>query len=139
MKKMKKISKMFILILTMQASLTFANQEILQGFENEAKKEDVKFLKFSIKEGENLFRAERMHSSGEKISCMTCHTSDPKNSGLTRANKVIDPLAPIANKERFTDKAKVEKWFKRNCKDVLERECTIQEKGNFVIYMMSIK
>ena len=123
----------------MQTSLAFANQEILQGFEIEAKKEDVKFLKFSIKEGEKLFRSERMHSSGEKISCMTCHTSDPKNSGLTRANKVIDPLAPIINKERFTDKTKVEKWFKRNCKDVLERECTIQEKGNFVIYMMSIK
>ncbi|MGZ3790026.1 MAG: DUF1924 domain-containing protein, partial [Bacteriovorax sp.] len=35
--------------------------------------------------------------------------------------------------------AKVQKWFKRNCNDVLERVCTPQEKGDFVKYMMSIK
>jgi hypothetical protein len=30
---------------------------------------------------------------------------------------------------RYTDPAKVEKWFKRNCTEVLGRVCTAQEKG----------
>ncbi|TBR21868.1 MAG: DUF1924 domain-containing protein, partial [Candidatus Nitrosotenuis sp.] len=29
----------------------------------------------------------------------------------------------------------VEKWFKRNCKETLERECTPQEKGDFLAYL----
>lgn len=52
--------------------------------------------------------------------------------------KPIDPLAPAANPERFTNPAKVEKWFKRNCKDVLKRECTPQEKGDVLTYLLSI-
>ena len=44
-----------------------------------------------------------------------------------------------ANKARFTDTPTVEKWFKRNCQDVLERECTAQEKGDFMTYVLSIK
>lgn len=94
---------------------------------------------FSAGRGEKFFRTERMHSKGDKVSCMTCHTDNPKNSGLTRANKVIQPMAPIVNPERFTDNAKIEKWFKRNCNDVYERPCTELEKGDFIAYMKSIK
>lgn len=117
----------------------FANEEILKTFEDMAKKSDSHFKVFSIANGENFYRTERVNSKGEKVSCMTCHTTDPKAEGKTRANKIIDPLAPVANKERFTDMAKVEKWFKRNCKDVYDRECTVLEKGNFTKFMMSIK
>jgi hypothetical protein len=48
-------------------------------------------------------------------------------------------MAPSANPQRFTDAAKVEKWFKRNCNDVLRRSCTAEEKGDFIAYMLSIK
>lgn len=116
-----------------------ANEQILNHYVELVKKENASFKSFNAKEGEAFFRFERMHSKGEKVSCMTCHTADPKAFGKTRANKDIDPIAPIANKERFTDLAKVEKWFKRNCKDVYERECTNVEKGNFVLFMMSVK
>jgi hypothetical protein len=44
--------------------------------------------------------------------------------------KKITPLAPAFNAERFTDSAKADKWFWRNCKDVLSRECTAPEKAN---------
>ncbi|MGZ3788517.1 MAG: DUF1924 domain-containing protein, partial [Bacteriovorax sp.] len=98
----------------------WANEAVLKELEKEARAADVKFVGFNSSAGEKLFRAERTHSSGEKISCMACHTPDPKKTGLTRANKVIQPLAPVANAERFTDMAKVQKWFKRNCNDVLE-------------------
>ncbi len=93
----------------------------------------------SASRGEKFFFAKRAHSNGETVSCTTCHTENPKATGKTRANKIIEPIAPIANKERFTDPAKVEKWFKRNCKDVLERACTEQEKADFIAFMLSVK
>ena len=134
---MKKILLVGSLLLTF--SKVKANEEILNHYVELMKKESQSFKAFNEKDGEAFFRFERVHSKGERVSCMTCHTADPKSQGKTRANKIIDPIAPIANKDRFTDLAKVEKWFKRNCKDVYERECTNIEKGNFIKYMMSIK
>lgn len=93
----------------------------------------------SAARGEKFFFAKHAHSNGETVSCTTCHTENPKATGKTRANKLIEPIAPVANKERFTDPAKVEKWFKRNCKDVLERACTEQEKADFIAFMLSVK
>ena len=34
---------------------------------------------------------------------------------------------------------KVAKWFKRNCNDVLDRECTAQEKGDVLSYLLTVK
>lgn len=88
--------------------------------------------------GEQLFRARS--GAGEVESCTGCHTDNPKSVGQhARTHKAIQPLAPVANAERFTDPAKVEKWFKRNCKDVLARACTAQEKADFVGYMISVR
>ena len=53
--------------------------------------------------------------------------------------KVIKPLSPNANPARFTDEAKVDKWFKRNCNDVLGRECTTQEKADVLAWLMTVK
>ncbi|MFZ3088460.1 MAG: DUF1924 domain-containing protein, partial [Methylotenera sp.] len=96
-------------------------QELLKQYEGQAKQENLAFSGFSADRGASFFRTERTHSDGKKVSCSTCHTADPRNQGKTRANKVIEPMAPIVNPQRFTDAAKVEKWFGRNCKDVLER------------------
>ncbi len=38
---------------------------------------------------------------------------------------------------RFSDLAKVEKWFSRNCQTVLGRLCTTVEKGDFIAYLAS--
>ena len=114
-------------------------QELLKQYEVQAKQESVAFAGFSADSGASFFRAERAHSNGQKVSCATCHTSDPKNQGKTRANKIIEPMAPVVNAQRFTDAAKVEKWFGRNCKDVLERACTAKEKGDYIQYMVNIK
>lgn len=92
----------------------------------------------SAARGEAFFRA-RISRDGQTESCASCHTDNPKAAGKTRANKAIEPLAPVANAERFTDPAKVEKWFRRNCKDVLGRECTAQEKTDFVAFLISVK
>lgn len=92
----------------------------------------------SAARGEQFFFA-KVTRDGQTESCASCHTDNPKATGKTRANKAIEPLAPVANRERLTDPAKVEKWFKRNCKDVLARECTAQEKADFVAFLISVK
>ncbi len=137
---MKTVINFFLgLSLTVTATGLYANEDIISKYAADAKKQDAGFSSFSADKGKELYFLQRTTSKGEKMSCTTCHTENPKNTGRTRANKEIEPLAPSANPQRFTDLAKVEKWFTRNCKDVLERPCTALEKGNFVRYMMSIK
>lgn len=114
-------------------------QELLKQYEVQAKQENAAFSGFSADAGATFFRTERVHSNGQKVSCATCHTSDPRSQGKTRANKVIEPMAPIVNAQRFTDPVKVEKWFGRNCKDVLERACTAKEKGDYIQFMLSVR
>ena len=123
----------------MTSNISFANELILQEFVKESQSKSQKLLSFSASDGEKMFRNERINSEGKKISCMTCHTTDPKLPGFTRANKRIEPMAVSINPERFKEMSKVQKWFKRNCNDVYERDCTIQEKGNFTKFMMTIK
>ena len=73
-------------------------------------------------------------------SCATCHTDKPLQPGKhAKTDKVIQPLAPAANAERFTDAGKVDKWFRRNCNDVLGRECTAQEKADVLAWLISQK
>ena len=57
----------------------------------------------------------------------------------SETGKKIDPMAPSANAERFTDPKKVAKWFKRNCNDVLDRACTPQEQGDVLSYLLAVK
>ena len=55
----------------------------------------------------------------------------------TTTGKPIDAVAISVTPTRYSDPAKVEKWFKRNCNDVLGRECTALEKGDWLSYMIS--
>jgi hypothetical protein len=72
--------------------------------------------------------------TGEKRRCSTCHHDDLRRSGKHAVTgKVIEPLAPSANPKRLTDPEHIEKWFTRNCKWTLGRECTPQEKGDFLV------
>ena len=48
-------------------------------------------------------------------------------------------MAPAANPERFTDAAKSAKWFRRNCNDVLGRECTSAEKADVLAWLVTLK
>lgn len=90
---------------------------------------------FSAERGRRFFEA--MH--GTDWSCTSCHTKNPATEGRhATTGKAIAPLAPAANANRFTDPAKVEKWFTRNCKDVLQRQCTPLEKGDVLAYLMSV-
>lgn len=126
----------FLPQLSHAAALNADMQKLVNGYMAEARKKDPSFA-FSAEEGKKFFMAKRQHSNGETRSCTTCHTADPKQKGKTPVGKVIEPIAPSANKDRFTDPRQVEKWFKRNCQWVLERECTPAEKGNIIQFMLS--
>jgi hypothetical protein len=110
-------------------------QDFLTTFAAQAKIDNAAFSGFDASRGEQFFKSRQ----GGDWSCSTCHTENPTAIGQhTVTKKDIKPMAPATNHERFTDTAKVEKWFKRNCKDVLKRECTAQEKGDVLTYLLSL-
>jgi hypothetical protein len=75
---------------------------------------------------------------GEPRRCASCHGTDPGQPGRhVETGKPIEPMALSVNPERLSDPEKVEKWFRRNCRWTLGRECTPQEKGDFVEYLIS--
>lgn len=85
-------------------------------------------------QGKQLWQ-KTFNNNGER-SCASCHTKDlTRNGKHIKTNKDIKPMSPSANPERLTDSKKVNKWFKRNCKWTLGRECTAQEKSNFLVYI----
>lgn len=99
-----------------------------------AARSDKTFTGFSAERGAALWR-----TKGKDWSCSTCHTTDPRKPGRhTVTGKTIQPMAPASNPKRFTDSAKVGKWFKRNCRDVFERECTAREQGDVITWLRSI-
>jgi cytochrome c peroxidase len=87
-------------------------------------------------QGEALFN--KRH--GGEWSCASCHGSPPTTQGKhASTGKSIAPLAPAFNAKALSDTAKTDKWFKRNCKDVLSRECSAQEKADVLAYLTSLK
>ena len=90
----------------------------------------------SVERGKIFFTSKH----GGDLSCASCHGAPPTSqSRHASTGKVIDALAPAFNPARFTDTAKVDKWFRRNCKDVLSRECSAAEKADVLAYLASLK
>lgn len=90
----------------------------------------------SAERGARFFTAKQ----GGEWSCASCHTERPTQAGRhARTDKTIAPLAPAANGERFTDAAKVDKWFRRNCNDTLNRLCSAQEKADVMAWLLALK
>lgn len=90
----------------------------------------------------NAVRGQSFFSSrhGGEWSCSSCHGTPPTATGKhASTGKAIDPLAPAFNPKAFTDAARVEKWFRRNCKDVLARECSAAEKADVLAYLAGLK
>jgi hypothetical protein len=85
--------------------------------------------------GENLW-IKTFATEGEQRACTSCHGTDQRRPGRqANTGKEIAPMSPAVNPERLRDPAKVEKWFTRNCKWTLGRECTPQEKSDFLGYL----
>ena len=107
--------------------------ELLANYEAAARRENPAFSGASASRGEQFFNARH----GNEWSCASCHGASGTAQGKhAKTGKVIAPLSPMANPERFADAARAEKWFKRNCNDVLGRACTSVEKGDVLAYLL---
>jgi hypothetical protein len=93
---------------------------------------------FSVKAGEAMWDKPVSTPNGDQRRCASCHTVDLTRPGRhARTGKAIKPMAPSVNARRLTDRDKIEKWFLRNCKWTFGRECTPQEKGDFLSFISS--
>jgi len=125
----KKVFLVLTLFNIVETVFSATPQELLKGYENQSSKA-------SPVRGEQFFNTKH----GKEWSCASCHENPPNHD--TRhiiTGKVIKPLAPSANPSRFIDDTKVEKWYKRNCNDVLGRECTAQEKADLLSWLITVK
>ena len=110
--------------------------DYLRSLDAAARAEAAGFSGFSAARGAQWFASRH----GTDWSCATCHTASPLASGRhATTGRAIAPLAPAASPERLTDTAKIEKWFRRNCNDVLGRACTPVEKGDVIAWLTSLK
>lgn len=86
----------------------------------------------------NAGRALWFSKNGDR-SCSSCHSDSPLKSGKhVKTGKLIEPMALSVNPERYRDSRKIEKWFLRNCKWTLGRQCSAQEKSNILTWLGSL-
>lgn len=129
-------------LLAASLALTFAGAGIagpredqLAQYASAAKAGNPAFSGFSAERGKTLHTQSFAGGKADTPACTTCHGKDTRAAGRTLTGKAIDPVAVSAAPSRYTDPAKVEKWFKRNCNEVLGRECSAQEKGDWLSFM----
>lgn len=133
------MNKKFIVVTTLLVAIPFYAQADAVS-EMEASYQAQGAGNFSATAGETLWNKEFVNAKkGDKRSCITCHTADLKQQGKhKRTGKIIKPMAPTVNPKRLTKVKKIKKWFLRNCKWTLGRECTAQEKGDVLAFIKNL-
>lgn len=126
-----------IILLLPLAGFAAPREDLLSPYTASARATSPSFSGFSASRGEKLYFTEFRGGKPETPSCASCHGEDPRSAGRTPTGKVIDAVAISVTPTRYADPAKLEKWFKRNCNDVLGRECTALEKGDWLSYMLN--
>lgn len=106
---------------------------LLAEYVSEARASSASFAP-SVERGKALY----FEKGAKGDSCATCHTDDARAEGKSPVGKVIDPLAPGANPERFTDRKKSDRWFDRNCTQVLGRKCSAGEKADLLAWLSTL-
>jgi hypothetical protein len=124
-------------ILLSGASQAGVREEQLAQYASAAKAANPGFAGFSAERGKTLHTQNFTGGKPDTPACTSCHGNDARGAGRAPSGKTIEPMAVSVNAARYTDPAKVEKWFKRNCTEVLGRVCTPQEKGDWLSFMLS--
>ena len=109
------------LLLCCSAALAATPTELLSGYAAQAGAAPLPAR------GQQFFNT----SHGTDWQCASCHGALPTQAGKH--------AAPAFNPERFTDQAKAEKWFRRNCNDVVGRECSAAEKADLLAWLLTLK
>ena len=122
-----------LLLFTQYASASFAVDALLKVYIRAGAGP------FSAQVGERMWTEKHDNNKFPVTrSCSSCHTSDLSNGGEhVKTKKLIKPMMPGINSKRLTNTKKIEKWFMRNCKWTLGRECSAQEKGDFLLYIQN--
>ena len=131
---MKKCTLFLSGLLLINLTPAFATEQLESTIQHYQQQGD---LSFSVEAGKVLWEQEISHKkSPTSRRCASCHGSDLTLSGKhIKTSKVIKPMAPSANPDRFKKQKKIEKWFYRNCKWTWGRECSAQEKGDMLRYL----
>ena len=132
------MKKVIMILVSLAAASAYASEAVITQMQVGYRAEGGET--FSAARGKSMWsQTHTQQNSGKAVSCATCHTGNLKQEGShIRTGKVIHPMAlSMADSDRLNDPAKIEKWFKRNCKWTLGRECTAQEKGDFLAYFQS--
>lgn len=120
------------LLATMATGLAYADSDaLLQQYAQQGASTP------SAQRGQEMWQ-QTFTGSGEfsERSCASCHTIDLARAGKhVKTGKAIEPMSPKVNPARLSDNRKVEKWLLRNCKWTLGRECSVQEKADFLAYI----
>ena len=137
-------------------------EQILEDYAVLARAADGSFTGFSPERGEAFYREPHVVKGAGVWSCSSCHLKNPRYSVRahrtdipcrachvindwehpepeTAKKRVIDPFAPSANAMRLTDAHRVETFLKLNCLLLLKRECTAQEKGDVIAWLISVQ
>lgn len=124
------MNKKYAFILAISTTTVYANpidfDQLYQSWSN------GKPISVSANKGKQLWSYEAIPEK----SCASCHGDNLSQTGShVKTNKLIKPLSPKANSKRLTKVRKINKWLKRNCKFTYKRECTAEEKINFIEFI----
>lgn len=133
----------------------------LAQYAAQARAEDPSFAGFSAARGLAFYSQTHDVAEMGNVSCASCHQVDPRKSSEAHRDQIpcrachvvfssqpeahrptrreLRALAPSANPERFSNEWRTEYWFSYNCKLLLGRECTAQEKGDLITWLLTIQ
>ena len=157
---MRRVLMVFALALCAMPARAASPQELLAAYAEQARQTNPEFSGFSAERGKAFYFAEHPVDTGPPLSCASCHHDDPRKetfahqdkipcrachvvfdrwpNGVPRMHRQILAFAPSENPERFTAEWKVEKWFEFNCNFLLGRDCTAQEKGDLITWLLTV-
>jgi hypothetical protein len=135
--------------------------DLLAAYAEQAREAEPGFSGFSAERGRAFYFAQHLVEDGSQLSCASCHHDDPRKetfahrdeipcqachggfarwpNGVPRMHRQILAFTPSGNSERFTSERKVEKWFGFNCTYLLGRDCTPQEKGDLITWLLEYR
>lgn len=131
------MKKLYLLAFSLlcTGNISYADQPLVNRLLNEYQEQGA--IHANINKGKQLWEKKYLATTKpEQRSCTSCHTDNLLNSGRhIRTAKKINPLATSVNPLSLSNSRKIKKWFKRNCKWTMGRECTAQEKSDILAYL----
>lgn len=126
-----------------QGNLTADEREsianlLARDYAEQAKKANPNAI-LSPKAGREFY-LKKVNIEGKETSCASCHSDNPKDPGKhAETGKEIKPLAIRANPERFTNRDKVETNFTKHCRELYGKDCAAKDKGDYLLYLLTLK